>query len=197
MLRMFKPHFQKIIGIFFLAFALVGCIPVAALVVGTTVGGAIVYDKRSAKTIAQDQESGNVAMGRISNTPSLRGTHIVLATFNHIVLIVGQVNTEEQKNTVQEIVSNVKHVSRVYNELTIQPPTSDWRRNHDAWITTKIKTEMLTTSGLHSTEIKVVTEDGVVYLMGELTHGQADLATSIARRVAGVRKVVQVFEYPQ
>ena len=197
MQRIFGQHIQKIIGILLLAVALTGCLPVAALVVGTTVGGSIVYDKRSAKTIAQDQESGNVAMGRISNTPSLHGTHIVLATFNHIVLIAGQVNTEEQKNTVQDIVSNVKYVSRVYNELTIQPPTSDWRRNHDAWITTKIKTEMLTRADLHSTQIKVVTEDGVVYLMGELTHGQADLATSVARHVTGVRKVVQVFEYPQ
>lgn|SRR3990167_1178297 len=197
MFRAFAPQFRNIIGIIFLGIALAGCLPVAALVVGTTVGGAIVYDKRSSKTIAEDQDSGNVAMGRMMNTPSLRGTHIVLATFNHIMLMVGQVNSQEQKDTAQQIASGAPYVSRVYNELTIQPSTSDWRRNHDAWITTKVKADMMATAGLHSTQIKVVTEDGVVYLMGILTHRQADLATSVARRVSGVHTVMQVFEYPQ
>ena len=193
----FAQSFQKIIGTIILASCLSGCIP-AALIVGATAGGAVIYDKRSMETIAQDQESGETAGKLINASPDLKnGTHIAIATFDHVLLLVGQTSTEEQRNTAYQLVSNVKNVSRVYNEITVQNPTSSWQRSHDAWITTKIKTEMLTTKGLHSTQIKVVTENGVVYLMGVLSQGQADTATNIARRADGVRKVVKVFENPR
>jgi osmotically-inducible protein OsmY len=91
----------------------------------------------------------------------------------------------------------VKNVSRVYNEITVEAPTSSWQRSHDAWITTKIKTEMLAKPGLHSTQIKVITENDVVYLMGVLSERQATIAINVARQVDGVIKVVKVFENPQ
>lgn len=193
---------KKIICVFLagtLATSLTGCIPAAIAVsaaVGATAGGAVIYDKRSTKTMAQDQEAEKNAGFALNKTPSLNGTHIVLATFHHVMLMVGQVNTEDQRNTAQQIVSQIKNVSRVYNELTVQSPTSKWQRSRDAWITTKIKSEMLVSPGLHSTEIKVVTENNVVYLMGEPSHHQAQLATNVARRVDGVQKVVEVFENP-
>ena len=88
-------------------------------------------------------------------------------------------------------------MSRVYNEITVGPATTRWQRTKDAWITTKVKSELLAKPGLHSTEIKVVTENGVVYMMGKLSHRQADMATDVERKVDGVRTVVKVFEYPQ
>ena len=84
-------------------------------------------------------------------------------------------------------------MSRVYNEITIRKPISLWQRSQDAWITTKVKTEMLAKKDLHSTQIKVVTENSVVYLMGMLTPQQAELATDVARRIDGVREVVKEF----
>lgn len=192
----FSRRFQKITGVIILIACLSGCIP-AALVVGATAGGAVIYDKRSMETIAQDQESGAAAGGLINSSPALKGTHIAIATFDHVLLLVGQTPTEQQRDLAYQLVSNVKNVSRVYNEITVQQPTSSWQRSHDAWITTKIKTEMLTTGGLHSTQIKVVTENGVVYLMGILSPRQSDLAVNIARRADGVRKVVKVFENPR
>jgi len=190
----FSRNIQKVIGISILVSCLSGCIP-AALVVGATAGGAVIYDKRSMSTIAQDQEAGEKAGQLMNASPELQhGTHIAIATFDHVMLLVGQTSTPEQRDTAYQIASGVKNVSRIYNEITVQPPTSSWQRAHDAWITTKIKTEMLTTSGLHSTEIKVVTENGVVYLMGLLSPRQTELAVNIARRADGVKQVVKVFE---
>lgn len=194
--RLFKNISKVIAGIAF-ASCLSGCIP-AALVVGATAGGAVIYDKRGMETIAQDQESEKVAGHRLSKSPDLKqGTHIVVATFDHVLLLVGQTSTEEQKSIAYQLVSGVKNIARVYNEITVQKPTGEWQRSHDAWITTKIKTELLATPGLHSTEIKVVTENSVVYLMGILSPSQADSATNIARRIDGVHKVVRVFENPK
>lgn len=187
---------RKIIAILAFALCLSGCIP-AALVVGATAGGAVIYDKRDMVTIAQDQEASETAGRLIATSPDLKhGTHIAITTFDHILLLVGQTATEEQRATAYQLVSSVKNVSRVYNEITIEKPTSSWQRSRDAWITTKIKTEMLTKPGLHSTQIKVVTENGVVYLMGVLSPHQTELATNIARRNDGVNEVVKVFENP-
>lgn len=192
-----KHHIQKILGLSLLIAALSSCVP-AALVIGATVGGAIVYDKRSMKTMVQDRDAAQAAANMISASGELsQGTHISVAVFNHIMLLVGQTTTEEQRANAYQLASQVKYVSRIYNEITIQKPTSTWRRSKDAWITTKVKTDMVSTSGLHSTQIKVVTENGVVYLMGTVTPEQAELATNVARRVDGVREVVKVFENQQ
>ena len=195
--RFLNRQTQKIICVLALLFSLTGCIP-AALLIGATAGGAVIYDKRSVKTMTQDQDAEGRADYLIRSTPGLeKDTHIVCATFDHVLLLVGQTATEQQRTLAEERVSNIKNISRVYNEITVQQPTSSWRRSHDAWITTKIKTEMLTTPGLHSTQIKVVTENGTVYLMGQLSPSQTESATNVARRIDGVQKVVKVFENPK
>ncbi|OGT26904.1 MAG: hypothetical protein A3I77_01960 [Gammaproteobacteria bacterium RIFCSPLOWO2_02_FULL_42_14] len=187
----------KFIATSFLVLFISSCVP-AALVVGATVGGAVIYDRRSVETMVEDRDAAQIASNRIAASPQLqKDAHIVIATFNHVLLLVGQTRTEEQRETAYQLVSNVRNISHVYNEITITNPSSVWRRSHDAWITTKVKTEMMAKQGLHSTQIKVVTEEGVVYLMGVLTPQQASLAVSVARRVDGVRKVVKVFETPQ
>ncbi|PIZ04653.1 MAG: phospholipid-binding protein [Gammaproteobacteria bacterium CG_4_10_14_0_8_um_filter_38_16] len=194
---LFSRRSHKLIGMLFLILGLSSCVP-AALVLGATAGGAVVYDKRSMKTMVQDRDSAQAASNLINASSDLQqGTHISVATFNHIMLLVGQTTTEEQRTTAYQLASQVKYVSRVYNEITIQKPISMWQRSKDSWITTKVKTEMMATSGLHSTQVKVVTENGVVYLMGMLTPQQSELATNVARRIDGVREVVKVFQNQQ
>jgi osmotically-inducible protein OsmY len=187
----------KIIAATLMISSLSSCIP-AALVVGATAGGAVIYDKRSMSTIVQDRDSEQGATNVLSAAPELqKGTHISVATFHHILLLVGQTSTEEQRDIANRLVTNIKYVSRVYNQITVRKPISLAQRSSDAWITTKIKTEMLAKPGLQSTEIKVVTEDGVVYLMGILTPKQVEMAVDLTRRVDGVREVVKVFENEQ
>ena len=86
-------------------------------------------------------------------------------------------------------------VTKVYNEIAVKGPTSSLSRASDSWITTKIKTQMLATKGLQSGSIKVVTENGAVYLMGMVSREQADTSVNIARQVTGVQKVVKIFQY--
>lgn len=190
-------RFSKIFGMILFATSLTGCIP-AALVVGATAGGAVVYDKRPTKTMLQDQKASESVSQMVVNAPELQqGTHIVVATFNHIMLLAGQTETAAQRDKVYALASTVKNVSRIYNEITVETPTSKWQRTQDTWMTTKVKSKMLAQAGFHSTQIKVVTENGTVYLMGILSHSQADDAVDIARHTDGVQTVVKVFEYPQ
>jgi len=110
--------------------------------------------------------------------------------------MVGQVETSELREYAYQLIDkNIKGLRRLTNEVTVAGSSSLIQRSNDAWITTKVKAAMLTKKSLHSTEIKVVTESSVVYLLGLVSRRQAVLATEAARCVPGVLKVVKVFEY--
>lgn len=188
---------KKLILLCCIPVILSACVP-AALVIGATAGGAVIYDKRSMRTMIQDKDAAAYAEKKIQREPTLKkNTHIVIAVFNHILLLAGQTKTRAQRQKAAELTKGIKNVSRVFNEITIESPTSVWQRSKDAWITTKVKSAMLAKSGLQSTQIKVVTENSIVYLMGVVSHYQANLAADVARRVSSVKKVVKVFEYPR
>lgn len=179
-----------------LTLALSGCIPVILVAVGATAGGAIIYDKRSTATIMADVDIANRALAKINQDPQLKGkVRVEISVFNHLVLMVGQAQTEELKQRAYEDVSEVDQITRIYNQIEVSKILTFKDRSADSWITSKVKTAMLATKGLSSSQIKVVTENKVVYLMGIVSSKQAELATSAARKVTDVRKVVQVFEY--
>jgi len=83
----------------------------------------------------------------------------------------------------------------VHNELQVMQPSSILARNNDAWLTTKIKTQMLTDTAVPSSRIKVITENGIVYLLGLVTQQEANAATAVVQSVSGVQKIVKLFEY--
>jgi osmotically-inducible protein OsmY len=187
------------IGMVFLVSAgcLSGCIP-AAFIAGSSAGGALAVDKRNVKTIVQDRDTANIALKTIGADPALRDhTHIVIAGFNQVMLMVGQAETEGLRDQAYNVLRSQPNVKRIYNEVTIGPSASKMVQAQDSWITTKAKSAMLMEKGLHSGQVKVVTEGRVVYLMGIVTPKQSDLAAGAASQVVGVKKVVKLFEYEQ
>jgi osmotically-inducible protein OsmY len=194
-------NITRLFILFVMIYPMVGCLPaviVAGAAASASVGGAVIYDKRSFKTMNQDHLAHSVAMNALTHDPLLVGhSHISLSVFNHVGLLVGQAQTPEVRERAYQIVTNVQNIQRVYNEITVSPPTSTTQRANDEWISTKVRASLLGTGGLRSTNLKVITENGVVYLMGLVTHKQADLAVNTARRISGVVKVVKVFDYEE
>ncbi|MCK4609161.1 MAG: BON domain-containing protein [Gammaproteobacteria bacterium] len=171
------------------------CVP-TALVAGATAGGAVVYDNRSMGTMWQDNNTSYQAQILINNDKELKDkANISVAVFDHVVLLVGQAPTKELRDHAQTLIKTVPNIKRICNQITIGQPISASATSNDAWITTKVKSAMLGKKGLSSTQLKVVTEAGVVYLMGLTTPSQGKLAAEVARKVDGVKKVVKVFEY--
>lgn len=127
--------------------------------------------------------------------PALAQSHIIVTSYNGVVLLAGQVASEQLRQLAATTVANINKVKRVHNELTIAGATSMVIRSNDAWITTKVKSKMLASSEVEGGRIKVVTENGVVYLMGLVTREEADRAADAARTTSGVQKVVRIFEY--
>jgi len=179
-----------------IAGSLSACIPVAFVAGGA--GTALAGDKRGMKTMMQDRDMANVALKRISADPELKKqTHIAIAGYNHVLLMAGQAPTEELRSRAYNLISTVPNVKRIYNEVTIEPGLSATTIANDTWITTKVKSAILAEKGVSSDSIKVVTENGVVYLMGLVTPGQANAVANASSRISGVKKVVKIFEYEQ
>ena len=122
-------------------------------------------------------------------------SHIVITSFNGVVLLAGQTPREDLKAKAEQAAANVQRVKKVHNELQVLQPSSLLARQNDAWLTTKIKTQMLTDASIPGSRIKVVTENGIVYLLGLLTKQEATQATNLVQGVSGVQKIVKLFEY--
>ena len=167
---------------------------VAAVVAGAA-GGLVVYDKRSFSTIEKDARIFHVIHTDIVTNPEFKDSHIVVTSFNQVVLLTGQTPTASLRVKAENIAKKTPQVKRVYNEITIQEPTSFSQRSKDSWITSQVRAKMLTKKDLKSGSIRVVTESSEVFLMGIVTREQSDLAVEVARQVSDVSKVVKVFQY--
>lgn len=187
---------KKLLLITLFVLPLYGCVTTTALMIGATAGGAIIYDKRSLKAMAQDRRISRHANAIIARDSELKGrSHISISVFNQVALLVGQTQTLALKQHASNIIKNIKNLRRTYNGITVAGSTTELQRVSDTWITSKVRTALLKRHGLRSNDIKVVTEAGVVYLMGNVGRDQADLSADAARHVSGVVKVVKVFEY--
>lgn len=173
-----------------------GCVVLAAAGAGAATSAVVVNDRRPVQTITDDQNIEYTANSEINQTPALNtNSHISVVSYNHAVLLVGQVPSDSVKAQVESLVQSLPKVSRVYNQLQVRPETSLAQRSKDTWITAKVKSSMIAEKYLNSGQIKVVTENGVVYLMGIVTQQQSRTAADVARRVSGVKQVVTLFEF--
>lgn len=122
-------------------------------------------------------------------------SRVVVTAYNGVILLAGQTPRAELRDQAEQAARLVVGVKKVHNELQIQQPASALARSNDSLLTTRIKSSMLLTSGVPSSHIKVVTENGIVYLMGIVTRAQANQATAVAQNVSGVQRIVRLFQY--
>ncbi|KTD17891.1 BON domain-containing protein [Legionella jordanis] len=185
---------MKLRTIVYLLISSLLCSCVAVVVAGAA-AGLVVYDRRSITTLESDTRIFHVIHNQLVSNPAFADSRVIVSSFNQVVLLVGQVPNMGLRSMAEKIARNTPNVRRVYNEITVAFPIPLSQRTKDTWITSQVRSLMLTKKGLESGSIRIVTENAVVYLMGIATHEQADLAVSVARQVDGVQKVVKVFQY--
>ncbi|WP_439242129.1 division/outer membrane stress-associated lipid-binding lipoprotein [Lonepinella sp. BR2474] len=120
---------------------------------------------------------------------------VVVVSYSNRILLLGQVPEESLKEVATGLAKGVENVGDVYNEMRTGSPISATQKAQDSWITTKIKSNMLLDSAVKTTDIKVITENKEVFLLGNVTQDQGTAAAEVARKVSGVEKVVKVFKY--
>lgn len=177
----------------FTAVALQGCVPV---LIGAGGAAAVtsLQDRRSTGTQLDDESIEVRASNRLSDRFGDRA-HTNITSYNRIALITGEVPDERTREEAEKIVLAVPGVRGVTDDLQIAGISSLASRANDSYLTSKVRGRLLDTKRISPVHVKVVTEAGVVYLMGLVTEPEADEAVEIARTTGGVRKVVKAFEY--
>jgi osmotically-inducible protein OsmY len=177
------------------AMALQGCIE-AAILGGAAATAMAISDRRQPEVILGDKRIEYTASGRIGDATGDRA-HINVSSYNSTVLLTGEALTPEVKAQAEKIATEVPQVKNVVNEIEIAGRSSLASRSNDSLITTKVKANLISEAGkkYEAEQVKVVTERGVVYLLGLVTRDEADAVTEVVRTTPGVQKVVRVFEY--
>jgi len=185
-----------IVGVALAAMAtLGGC---AAVVVGATLGAGtlVAMDRRSASVIQSDQAIEQKVVKAVSDRwAPASGVHVNVTSYSSKVLLTGEVPTAATREQIEKIASSTQYVQAVTNEILVGPETLMTARTRDTYITSKVKARLIESKQLDAKDVVVVTERGVVYLMGLVSPSQGDAAAQVAASTSDVVRVVKLFEY--
>lgn len=172
-----------------------GC---AVVLIGAGAGAgatSVITDSRSAGTQLDDSTLYSRASNKLNNNKKLFiGSRIILSTYNGNVLMTGQASGE-QISKADTLIKEISGVNKIYNQITNGSPISSKTIANDGWITTKIKSQLITKTGTQALKIKVVTEDGTVFLIGNISKYMGKTIAEITSKVYGVRRVITIFNY--
>jgi osmotically-inducible protein OsmY len=172
--------------------ALSGCFP---LIAGGVAGTAMVASDRRTSGAYVDDKAIEVK-GGAQLSQKFPNAHISINSFDRTVLMTGEVASDDQRTQAEMAVRALPGVNRVENYTVVAEPSTFGQRNNDTWITTKVRSRLIGGEGKYSSQaIKLVTERGVVYMMGLVTRDEGDAAAAVVSQTAGVMKVVTLFEY--
>jgi osmotically-inducible protein OsmY len=169
-----------------------GCFPLAITGMGTA--AMMATDRRTPGIYIEDETIEWKAVAQLRDG-RYSGTHVNPTSYNRRVLLTGEAPSDELKKAVEAAVRSVLNVKDVMNEVQVAGASSLASRGSDALITSNVKARMVSNGKFSPTHVKVLTEAGVVYLMGLVTMAEGDAAAEVARTTSGVNRVVKAFEY--
>ncbi len=169
------------------------------VLVGTTGDDGMQEDpgKRTAGAVLEDSSiETRIKVNLRVMEPEFKNAHFDVISHNGVVLLVGQVQSEQMKSRATEIAADAStKIKRIHNELEVSGKIGFIARNNDNWIATKVRTQLFADGAVPSDQVRVITENGSVYLMGMVSQQQGDEAAALTRNISGVTRVVKVFEY--
>ncbi len=153
--------------------------------------------ERTTGAVIEDQSiETKIVVNMKSQEPAFQQADFNVISHNGVVLLVGQVGSDQLKARATQIASQAStKIKRIHNELEVAGKAGLLARSNDTWIATKVRTLMLANSKVPSSQVKVIAENGSIYLMGLISQADGDYAANLARNVSGVTRVVKVFEY--
>lgn len=171
--------------------ALSGCAPL--IVGGVVATGIVATDRRTTGAQVEDEGIELKVASAVRQELGDR-VHLNVTSFNRKVLLTGEARTQVDKDRAEKLAQSQENVQSVVNDLAVAPPSSLTQRSKDTVTTSQVKAAFIDAKDLQVNSIKVVTERGIVYLMGRVTAREAKRASDIVRGIGGVTKVVRVFD---
>ncbi|MDD1616265.1 MAG: transport-associated protein [Methylococcaceae bacterium NSP1-2] len=188
---------RTFLSLILISVLLSGCETVPTNEQGTSQQSSI-RDRRTPETIATDKEIEQTAREELQDDQELSQSHININAYNGLALMTGEVPSDAVKNKVLEIVRVIPHVAMVRDSLTVAQPIDSTARANDAQLTTQVKTALTqihTLPDFNSAMIKVVTENGIVYLMGRVSREEGNVVINVTRLQPAIKQIITVFEY--
>lgn len=174
-----------------------GCIAAAVIGAGATATAKVASDPRTTGTQVDDTTlNSRISMKLKDNAPLFIGSRIVASTYGGDIILTGQANNE-QIEKAESLAYEVDGVKKVYNQIRVGQPVSSGTVTNDAWITTKVKSQLILDAKTKARKIKVVTENSEVFLIGIVTSEEGKAASQLASKVDGVKKVITLFTYTE
>lgn len=197
MLKRFTYRLATVLALLSTALVLQGCVT-AAIVGGAAVATKVATDPRSTGRQIDDETLEEKVAYNLNRDAQLREeARINVVAYNGKILLIGQAPSDYVKDQARNITAGVNGVAHVYNEIRIGQKIGVTQIGQDSWITTKIKSQLLANAQVKATEVKVITENGEVFLMGKLSNAQINAASNVAKHTRGVVRVVKVVDYAE
>lgn len=179
---------------FTLILAISGCTTVTAVTNPGTIDEN--YAERTLGAKVEDESIETKIVHNLGRTDARLGdARIKVDAYNGIVLLTGQVPSEELRLKASEVARDVRNVRDVHNELSIAANLAASQRLSDTWLNTRIRTSLASNPDIDTGRIRVITENGTVYLMGIVTRSEAERIVEAVSRVGGMQRIVKVFDY--
>ncbi|PKH85587.1 BON domain-containing protein [Colwellia sp. Bg11-28] len=184
----------RIAGLLMLASTLQGC--AVATVVAVTAGATMVADRRTFSKQIDDQSIEFIAHNELNKQKALsNNTNLHVISMNGTVLVIGQAPNSYLRDLAIKTIQDVPDIVTIHNQVRIGSTTAISTQSNDIWLTSKVKSALLTNGEVNAKDIKVVTENSEVFLLGLVTKKEANIVVEITRNINGVSRVFKAFEY--
>ena len=171
-----------------------GCAPI--IIAGGATAAVAATDRRTVGAFVDDNAIELKARKALNSDPEIGDdVHVNITSMNGIVLLTGETTTGELRDRALALIRDIPGIRSINNNVVVAEPTAFANRTHDSWITSMVKARLIGTENIPSNHIKVVTESSGVYLMGLVKQKEGELAATATQQVAGVTKIVKLFEY--
>jgi len=184
---------SRIAGFLMVLSALNGC--AVATVVAITAGAVIVSDRRSFNKQIDDQSIEFVAHNELNKQKALsKNTNLNLVSMNGTLLIVGQTPNSYLRDLAIKTIQDIPDIVTIHNQIRIGSNIGTTTKSNDIWLTSKVKSALLADETIDAADIKILTENSEVFLLGLVTKEEANIAVEITRNISGVNRVYKAFE---
>jgi osmotically-inducible protein OsmY len=185
---------SKIASVLMLFSVLQGC--AVATVVAVTAGATMVADRRTFSKQIDDQSIELIAHNELNKQKALsKNTNLHVISLNGTVLVIGQAPNTYLRDLAIKTIQDLPDIVTIHNQVRISSTIAITTQSNDIWLTSKVKSALLTNGEVNAKDIKVVTENSEVFLMGLVTKKEADIVVEIVRNINGVSRVFKAFEY--
>ena len=189
-------HLYQTIFLMFICLNLTACQFMGTLFTGVQKVTTLVLDDRPLNDDVADTQLNLKLRDSYIKLDSKLSVDIDVTVFEGRVLLTGAVPDIDLVDKIVEVTWCTDGVKKVYNYIRIAEALSLTEVNTDAAISAKIRTQLMLTKDISSSNFKIVMENGTVYIMGIAQNlEELERVVHVIKDTFGVQKIIPLIRY--